>query len=77
MIHLYNYFMINRLYSDFKFYRVSKIKKFIEIRSYSQYPKDSPEFKIYSFFVLDWIQYQNPLWIKIPFIKKTKIKILE
>ena len=72
MVHLYNYFMINRLYSDFKFYRVSKIKKFIEIRSYSQYPKDSPEFKVYSFFVLDWIQYQNPLWTKVPFVKKLK-----
>lgn len=62
MIHLYNYFMLNRLYSDFKFYRVSKIKKFIEIRAYSKYPKNSPEFKVYSSFVLDWIQYQNPLW---------------
>lgn len=72
MIHLYNYFMINRLYCDFKFYRVSKIKKFIEIRSYSQYPKDSPEFKIYSSFVLDWIQYLNPLWTKVPFVAKLR-----
>lgn len=61
MIHLYNYFMINRLYCDFKFYRVSQIKKFITIRSYAKYPKDSPEFKVYSSFVLAWIQYQNPL----------------
>lgn len=72
MIHLYNYFMINRMYCDFKFYRVSKIKNFIDIRSYSKYPKDSPEFKVYSSFVLDWIQYQNPLWTKVPFVDKLK-----
>lgn len=73
MIHLYNYFMKNRLFSDFKFYRVSKIKKFIEIRGYSNYPKNSPEFKVYSSFVLDWIQYQNPLWTKVPFVKKLQL----
>ena len=33
MISLYDYFMKNRLYSDFKFYRVSQIKNFIEIRN--------------------------------------------
>lgn len=70
MIHLYDYFMKNRLYSDFKFYRVSQIKKFLEIRSYAKYPKHSVEFKIYSSFVLKWIQYQNPLWTKVPFVKK-------
>jgi hypothetical protein len=70
MIPVYNYFMKNRLYSDFKFYRVSSIKKFIEIRSYAKYPKESVEFKIYSSFVLNWIQYQNPLWTKVPFIAK-------
>ena len=48
MIHLYNAFMIIRLYCDFKFYRISKIKEFIKIRSYSKYPKESLEFKIYS-----------------------------
>jgi len=53
MIHLYSYFMKNRLYCDFKFYRVTKIKDFIKIRSYSRYPKDSPEFQVYSSFVLD------------------------
>jgi hypothetical protein len=53
MIPVYNYFMKNRLYSDFKFYRVSSIKKFIEIRSYAKYPKESVEFKIYSSFVLN------------------------
>jgi len=72
MIYIYDYFMNNRLYSDFKFYRVSKIKRFIEIRKYKTSPFDSIEYKIYSDFLLDWIQYQNPLWDKIPFVKKLK-----
>ena len=63
------YFMKNRLYSDFKFYRVSQIKNFIEIRN-SEF--DSVEFKIYSDFVLNWIQYRNPLWHKVPFVKKIR-----
>jgi hypothetical protein len=70
MIHLYNYFMQNRLYYDLKLYRVSKIKKYIEILSFSKYPKGSPEFKVYSSFVLDWIKYKNPLWTKVPFVAK-------
>lgn len=37
MVPVYDYFMKNRLYSDFKFYRISKIKKFIEIRSFKNY----------------------------------------
>ena len=65
------YFMKNRLYSDFKFYRVSQIKNFIEIRN-SEF--DSVEFKIYSDFVLKWIQYRNPLWTKVPFVNKLRIR---
>jgi len=73
MIHVYNYFMLNRLYSDFKFYRISKIKEFIPIRSYQNKPLNSIEFKIYSKFILKWIQYKNPIWVKVPFIKKIMI----
>jgi hypothetical protein len=72
MVYLYDYFMKNRLYSDFKFYRVTKIKEFISIRDYNNEPKDSTEFKIYSNFVLDFIQYKNPLWYKVPFILKIR-----
>lgn len=72
MVFLYDYFMKNRLYSDFKFYRVSKIKKFIEVRDFKNEPKDSLEFKKYSEFVLDWIQYKNPLWYKVPFVEKIR-----
>lgn len=74
MIPLYDYFMVNRLYSDFKFYRVTQIKKFIEIRGYKKSDFESVEFKIYSNFVLDWIQNKNPLWTKVPFIKNLRIK---
>ena len=53
MVFLYENFMLNRLYSDFKFYRVSKIKRFIEVRDYKNEAKNSTEFKIYSDFILD------------------------
>ena len=72
MIYLYDYFMKNRLYSDFKFYRVSKIKEFILIRKFNKDPKGSIEFKIYSDFLLDWIKYQNPTWMKVPFVEKIR-----
>lgn len=45
MIHLYDYFMINRLYSDYKFYRVSQIKPFLKIRSFKNYSISTPEWK--------------------------------
>jgi hypothetical protein len=53
MIFIYDYFMQNRLYCDMKFYRVTKIKPFIEIRKYKTYPKYSVEHKIYSDFIID------------------------
>lgn len=53
MVYIYDFFMKNRLYSDFKFYRVSKIKPFLLIRDFKNYPKNSLEFKKYSEFVLD------------------------
>lgn len=70
MSFVYDYFMHNRLYCDIKFYRVTKIKPFIEIRKYKTSPKYSPEHKVYADFLIDWIKYQNPLWYKIPFVNK-------
>lgn len=70
MIFIYDYFMHNRLYCDVKFYRVTKIKPFIEIRKYKTSPIDSVEHKIYSNFILDWIKYDNPLWYKVPWVSK-------
>lgn len=69
MIPIYDYFMINRLYSDMKFYRVSKIKSFIEIRKYKT-AKGSPEHRVYARFLLDWIKYQNPQWAKVAWVSK-------
>jgi hypothetical protein len=70
MLFIYDYFMHNRLYCDMKFYRVTKIKPFIEIRKYKTYPKYSVEHKIYSDFMIDWIKYENPLWYKVPCVNK-------
>lgn len=70
MLFIYDYFMHNRLYCDMKFYRVTKIKPFIEIRKYKTSPVDSIEHKIYSDFVIDWLKYENPLWYKVPCVSK-------
>ena len=74
MLFIYDYFMKNRLYCDMKFYRVTKIKPFIEIRKYKSSPRNSVEHKIYSNFIIDWIKYDNPLWYKVPFVKKYLIE---
>lgn len=70
MLFIYEYFMRNRLYCDMKFYRVTKIKPFMEIRKYKTSPRYSVEHKIYSNFIIDWIKYDNPLWYKVPFVNK-------
>lgn len=70
MMYIYDYFMINRLYSDMKFYRISKIKYFLEIRKYHNYLKDSIEYSIYKSFLLDFIKYSNLLWYKVLFVSK-------
>lgn len=70
MLFIYDYFMRNRLYSDMKYYRVSKIKSFIQIRKYKTSPMHSLEHKIYYDFLIDLIKYENPLWYKVPFISK-------
>lgn len=70
MVFIYDYFMHNRLYCNMKFYRVTQIKGFIDIRKYKNSPKFSLEHKIYSNFVLNWIKHDNPLWYKVPFVTK-------
>ena len=70
MLFIYDYFMHNRLYSNIKFYRVTQIKGFMDIRKYKNSPIFSIEHKIYSNFVLNWIKYDNPLWYKVPFVIK-------
>jgi hypothetical protein len=70
MLFIYDYFMHNRLYCDLKFYRVTQIKRFIEIRKYKTSPRYSVEHKIYSDFMIKWIKYENPNWYKVPFVRK-------
>lgn len=70
MVLIYDYFMKKRLFSDFKFYRVSKIPYFVEIRKFKNADKNSKEYLIYKSFILNFIKYENPLWYKIPFISK-------
>lgn len=70
MIWVYEYFLKNRLYSDFKFYRVSKIKEFMNIRNYKQANKDSIEYQIYCKFILDFVKYNNPKWTRLTYINK-------
>lgn len=56
---IYNYVCLNRLYSDFKFYRAMKIKRFLEIRPFKSYPKNTPEFKLFSEFVVEFFTHLN------------------
>ena len=59
MLPLYNYFLKNRLFSDMKFYRAMKIKKFLEIRSFHNYDKNTNQYKIYYEFIKDFYLYMN------------------
>ena len=67
---VYRYFRRVRLYSDFKYYRVIKIKKFLALRHFKSSPYGSVEYRIYSAFCLDFIMYQNPKWATVPFVAK-------
>lgn len=71
MIYIYEYFMKNRLYSDFKFYRISKIPKFIEYRNFKK-SKNIEEVNIYKSFMLDWVSYKNPKFTRLTYIDKIR-----
>lgn len=66
---LYDYFKVNRLYSDYKFYRITQIKRFIEIRDYKYSDFYSIEYIIFSTFLLKWVIRENRDWFKISFLK--------
>jgi len=59
MLLIYNYIKENRLYSDFKFFRCMQIKRFLEIRSFKQYPKESLEYQLYKEFLIRFFTYMN------------------
>ena len=72
MIHIYNFFMKNRLYSDFKFYRISQIKEFLLIKDYQKLPKNTFEYTMYKKFILNWVKYKNPSWYNLSLINKIR-----
>jgi hypothetical protein len=59
MVLLYEYFLKNRLYSNFKFYRVTSIKRFLELRPYKNQPLDSAAYKIYYNFICKVFSHLN------------------
>lgn len=65
MFLLYNYFMENRLYSDLKFFRVSQIKKFMEIRKYKYADINSLQKKIYIQYINYLLAYKNEKFSKL------------
>ena len=69
MIFVYEYFMKNRLYSDFKFYRVSKIKPFLIIRDFKNSNYEF-EYKKYKQFMLDFLKNKNTNWNRLSYIDK-------
>lgn len=56
---IYRYFKTHRCYSDFKYFRAMKIKRFLELRAYKGYPSDSVEFKLYNDFLKDFNTHLN------------------
>lgn len=70
MVPVYDYFTRVRLYSDFKFYRITRIPRFLTLRRYKLSAYGSVEYRAYSEFCLNFIMYQNPQWTKVPFVKK-------
>ncbi len=59
MVLLYNFFKENRLYSNFKFFRVMCIKEFLELRYYKRSSEESYEYKTYIKFLYKFNQYMN------------------
>jgi len=59
MLPLYEYVVKNRLYSDFKYYRIMQIKRFLELRAFRNYAPSSFEYKIYLKFLLNFHTHLN------------------
>lgn len=59
MLPIYEYFIKHKCYSDFKYYRVMKIKEFLAIRLYKAYKEDTLEYRKYTEFVLDFFTHLN------------------
>lgn len=73
MIYLYNFSMSSRLYSDFKFYRFTQIKRFLEIRHFKNSKKGSPEHKAYSKWVINFVSHLNPIYTKLTYLPELSL----
>lgn len=73
MIYLYNFSMTSRLYSDFKFYRFTQIKRFLEIRHFKNSEKGSPEHKAYSKWVINFVSHLNPIYTKLTYLSELSL----
>lgn len=67
MIHIYNFIMKFRLFSDFKFYRICQIPSFLKIRHFKNAPVNSVEHQVYSRWVFNFIRYLNPKYTKVSY----------
>jgi cytochrome c oxidase subunit 1 len=58
LLYLYIYFLQNNIYSEFKFYKISKLKSLIFLDNYKKYSKiNTVEYKVYSVFLLNWFKF--------------------
>ena len=73
MIFLYDFVMKSRLYSEFKFYRLSQIKYFLQVRHFKNFPKKSFGHIVYSNWVLNFISYLNPNYNKVVYISELSL----
>lgn len=67
MVHVYRFVMGYRLFSDFKFYRISQIPIFLQIRHYKKEPMNSFEHRAFSKWVVNFISYMNPKYTQVSY----------
>jgi cytochrome c oxidase subunit 1 len=76
MLFLYDFVRYTHLFSDFKLYRILSIKEFWNIREFKYAPFVSVSYTYYSKFILNWIQFKNYQWTKVPFLTKLNKEIV-
>lgn len=70
---VYNFFKKHGSYSQFKFFRLMKIKKFLEVRHFKNFPKGSPEHIVYSRCVFIFISYLNAKYPNYIYFKQLSL----
>ncbi|MAS43780.1 MAG: hypothetical protein CML43_11630 [Rhodobacteraceae bacterium] len=59
MMDIYEYFKKQRLYSQFKYFKVMQIREFVDLRGYKKFDKESIEHRKYSHFLNKFSTYMN------------------